>query len=110
MVTEADAQRIEEYLASLKVEWRSSPSGLQWHRLLELLEAHSSSADDRPPPPFILAASGESNASKLYRLGEQLRWAAEHSCLDVALTYLDTVPLEHWNIGAPGRWDRSSYY
>lgn len=108
-MTEADARRIEAYLASLQAEWRSSPAGLDWHRLVKLLDAHSSNPDDQPPPPFILAASGESNASKLHRLGEQLRWAAEHGCLDAALTFLDNVPLEKWNTGGPHRWNKSSY-
>lgn len=108
-MTTGDRQRIDDFLAALKSEWRSSPEGIYWHRLWELLKTHAS-AEDEPPKPFILSASASSNASKLRRLGEQLEWAANHGCLDAAFQYLSGVDRGYWSSCLPERWDRHSYY
>lgn len=104
----ADRLRIDEYLAALKAEWRSSPEGIYWHRFFELLQSYAQA--DGPPRPFILSGSASSNASKLVRLGEQLEWAAQHGCLDEALNYLGGVDRAHWSSCLPVRWDKHSYF
>jgi hypothetical protein len=109
-MTPTDVERIEAFLATIKAEWRSSPDGLHWHRFFQLLEKHANERDDRPPPPFILSGSGSSNATKLERLGEQLRWAAARGCLDNALEYLGALPVQHWNAGNPDRWHMHSIF
>ena len=105
-----DRERINAYLAGLKSEWRSSPQGIYWLRLWELLNQHARANENEPPKPFILSGSASSNASKLARLGEQLEWASEHSCLDEALLYLSGVDREFWSCCLPERWDKHSYF
>ena len=79
--------RIISFLATLKTEGRSSPC--DWHRFYEFLAAKKLPNKRAPPVPMILAAFGESDASKHRRLGEQLEWALENNCLDEAIQYLE---------------------
>jgi hypothetical protein len=102
---------IEEYLTSLKATGRSSPGGIHWHRFVEALRGRVGARAIEPPlPPLILAAASESNASKLYRLGEQLRWAAAHGVLADALALLEAVPRDGWNRGSAETWHRDGYW
>ena len=99
--------RIIGFLHALKAEGRSSPS--DWNRFYQFLAAKKVMNQKEPPVPFILAASGESDASKHRRLGDQLEWALVNNCLDEAIRYLEQVPVEQWNSSPPEQWDRESY-
>lgn len=65
--------RIEAFLGALKKEGRSSP--VDWSRFYLLLQSKKKSGQKDPPVPLILAACGESDASKHHRLLSQLDWA-----------------------------------
>jgi hypothetical protein len=99
--------RITSFLDSLKSEGRSSPS--DWNRFYQFLAAKKIPNQKSPPVPLILGASGESDASKHRRLGDQLRWAAANNCLDDAIHYLEQVPIEQWNSSQAKDWERDSY-
>lgn len=98
---------IEQFLRALKADGRSSPS--DWQQFHSFLERKRQPRQTPPSVPLILAASGESNASKHERLGEQLVWASEHGCLDEALDYLNAIPRDQWNSCAQEQWHQDSY-
>ncbi|MDP2318233.1 MAG: hypothetical protein Q8O42_02685 [Acidobacteriota bacterium] len=98
---------IDRFLLALKIDGRSSP--VDWHRFHLFLEQRKQPGQAAPPAPLILAASGESNASKHERLGDQLVWAHERGCLDEALDYLAAIPQEHWNSCPLDKWNQDSY-
>lgn len=102
---------IDAYLAGLKATGRSSPGGIHWHNFVEALrELVGAGATEPLLPPLILAAASESNASKIYRLGEHLRWAAAHGVLTDALALLEAVPRDGWNRGSAESWHRDGYW
>jgi hypothetical protein len=99
--------RIEEFLAALKADGRSSPQ--DWHRFHQFLQAKKQAGQKAPPVPLILAASDESNASKHHRLSAQLHWAQENGGIDDALRYLSNIPVEEWNSCPLEQWNQESY-
>ncbi len=99
--------RIEAFLAALKKEGRSSP--VDWPRFYLLLQSKKQSGQNDPPVPLILAACGESDASKHHRLSSQLDWALANDCLDDAIHYLEHVPAEQWNSCPLELWHQDSY-
>lgn len=102
--------RIEDFLKMIKTDDRSSPKGVRWHEFYEFLISKKRQGQTKPPVPLILAASGESDASKYRRLSDQLQWALQNDCLDEAIDYLQGIPRDHWNISPIGRWDQDSYW
>lgn len=96
--------RVEEYMAGLKTEWRSSP--IDWHSFHQFLKNKQTPNGTPPPVPMILAASAESAASKHRRLGEQLMWAAQNGCLSEAIEELDRIPKENWENSSEEKWNR----
>jgi hypothetical protein len=104
-----DWSAAEVWLERIKSQHRSSPEGYAWHQFWEWLGDSAQKGAGKPPVPFILAASGESAASKFGRLREQLRWANERGILAEALQWLDKRPLEEWNTCPPDRWEESFY-
>jgi hypothetical protein len=104
-----DWSTAETWLERIKSQHRSSPGGYAWHQFWEWLDNAAAHGAGEPPRPFILAASGESAASKFRRLRDQLRWAYDFGILADALRWLDARPLEEWNICLPGRWGESFY-
>ncbi len=105
-----DDQAITDFLEQIRAEGRSSPAGQHWMAFHEMLcrQAVRTGAG-RPPVPFILAASGESDSSKLRRLGEQLRWAQDNGTLEEALEFLRGLRPDQWNSGTAENLHRSSY-
>jgi hypothetical protein len=100
---------IEQYLRQIKAQGQSSPAGMHWNDFFNFLCSKQKPGQKKPPVPFILAASGESNASKHRRLAEQLVWAEAAGCIDEALACLGAIPIENWNTGSPERWNKESY-
>jgi len=100
---------IEVFLGSLKEQGRSSPAGMHWQRFYEFLQAKRRQDQGKPPVPLILAASGESDASKHRRLGDQLHWAEANGCLNEALRCLTDMPSEDWNTYPLAQWNQDSY-
>lgn len=98
---------IEGFLAELKANWRSSPD--DWNKFYLLLKAKQQLGQKKPPTPFILAASGESSASKHGRLTEQLHWAKESGCIDDAFFYLKNLSAEQWSSCSAELWRKESY-
>ncbi|MGH7964663.1 MAG: hypothetical protein ACRERD_23100 [Candidatus Binatia bacterium] len=105
----ASDSTIERFLDAIKAEGRSSPTGRYWHTFWELLQTMKKPDSKKVPVPLILAASGESNGSKLRRLSAQLEWALENGCLDEAIKYLQAMPNDQWNSGPLEQWERDSY-
>lgn len=99
--------RVEEFLATLKAEGRSSP--LDWQRFHRFLEKRKQPGRSDPPVPLILAASGASGATKHQRLGDQLYWAQENGCLDDALVSLSAIDADAWNCCSAEKWNRDHY-
>ncbi|HOO50073.1 MAG TPA: hypothetical protein PLK94_02175, partial [Alphaproteobacteria bacterium] len=97
--------KIEFFLNEIKGEGKSSPAGMYWNDFFLFLKKHKSHNEPDPPVPLILAASGESDASKHFRLSEQLYWAADHNCLDEAIKFLKNISSEKWNKGALEDWN-----
>jgi len=103
--------RIERLLSTLKAEGRSSPDGIHWQQFFEFLKGKKQAVSkENPPVPLILAASGESNASKHRRLASQLAWAMENDCLEEAIHYLQNIPTSCWNSGPVNQWEQDSYW
>ena len=100
---------IEVFLGTLKEQGRSSPAGMHWQWFYEFLLAKRRQGQGNPPVPLILAASGESDASKHRRLGDQLRWAEANGCLADAIRSLTDLPAEDWNACPPAQWNQDSY-
>jgi hypothetical protein len=103
------AEQIEAVLAGHKAAGRSSPAGMAWHEFCAGLSAMKPAEAPNPPVALILAASGESDASKHSRLRQQLDWADQHSLLDVALSRLGEIPPEQWNTGRRDNWHVDNY-
>lgn len=101
--------RIETLLAALKAEGRSSPAGHKWHLFHVFLQSKKRPGNKGPPMPLILAASGESDASKHRRLSEQLAWALDNACLQEAFDFLGHLPADEWNVCPPDQWHQESY-
>lgn len=101
--------RIAATLSEYKAAGRSSPAGLAWHEFWSWLSAAKPADTPNPPPPLILAASGESDASKHRRLRQQLEWADRHDLLDEAIARLVAIPIEQWNASSPESWNQDSY-
>lgn len=101
--------RITAILAECKAAGRSSPAGLAWHEFWSWLSAAKPADTPNPPVPLILAASGESDASKHHRLRQQLEWADRHDRLDEAITRLAAIPVEQWNASSLESWNQDSY-
>jgi hypothetical protein len=96
-------------LAECKIAGRSSPAGLAWHEFWCWLSAGKPAGATNPPIPLILAASGESDASKHLRLRQQLEWADRHNLLDEALARLVAIPVEQWNVSSLESWNQDSH-
>jgi hypothetical protein len=105
-----DEDLIDNFLARLKTEGRSSPLGQHWARFHSLLCGHAGPVPaSRPPVPLILAASGESDHTKHRRLAEQLRWAQTNGVLKESLQFLVNLQPDQWNECAAKDWSRSNY-
>ena len=102
--------KIESFLNAIKAESRSSPAGVYWQEFYAFLQTKKQEYQDDPPIPLILAASGESDASKHRRLSSQLEWATKNGCIDEAIRYLEDIPNEQWNSGTLEQWEQDSYW
>lgn len=105
-----DKGQVDSFLERLKSNGYSSPAGQHWAAFYDLLAQHAQRTGvSRPFAPLILAASGESDSSKHYRLAEQLRWAEANGVLADALRFLTALQPNQWNQGSAESWHRSSY-
>lgn len=95
---------IEEYIEVLRKEGRSCPKPYVWNEFWLALMIFSKGPKDRPPVPLVLHQWGESHASKLACLSDQLFWAKEHECLWFAFMLLADIPIQHWNKGNDSNW------
>lgn len=100
---------IETFLAEIKAEGRSSPSGWSWQEFWKRLDERKPPGAGRPLAPLILAASGASNSTKLLRLREQLLWADSHGLSRDALDWLRALPRDQWNRGSVQEWHEDNY-
>ena len=98
---------IDAFLLELRAHGRSNLE--QWHEFYLFLKTKTREGHRVPPVPMILAASGESAASKYNRLSEQLAWARENGCLDEVLDYLNDIPAEGWSTCPPDQWNEEHY-
>ena len=95
----------ETLVERLSVERRFLETA-NWQRFHLFLT--SLDAEEPIPQPLILAANYASPASKLARLGEQLRWAERNGVFAQAAGYLDCLPGEQWSHCGEERWARES--
>ena len=93
----------------MKEDERSSPSGMYWNDFFIFLKEFKHPDEPDPPVPLILAASGESDASKHLRLSKQLHWALDHDCLDEAIDFLRNLSSDKWNLGPLDTWNKEYY-
>ncbi len=98
---------VAAFLLELMADGRSSPA--DWQRFYLFLKTCKQPGQPDPPVPLILAASGESDASKHSRLACQLQWATENGCAGAALDWLRAVPAEQWNASPLAQWNQASY-
>jgi len=101
--------KIESYLESIKEEGRSSPAGMHWNDFFLFLKKFKKNDHTDPPVPLILAASGESDATKHRRLSHQLYWALDNGCVDEALSFLKNLDAAKWNSCTAESWYDSNY-
>lgn len=102
-------QGIAAFLKRIKADERSSPSGMHWNDFFLFLREFKRSGEPDPPVPLILAASGESHASKHLRLQKQLEWASDHDCLEEAIDLLRNLSPDKWNSGHLDTWSKEYY-
>jgi len=102
-------QKIETFLNEIKEDGRSSPAGMHWNEFSMFLKSFREQGESDPPVPLILAASGESAASKHNRLSKQLEWAMDYHCLDEAIAFLEKLGSDKWNSSSPENWHKSHY-
>ena len=104
-----DDEKIKIFMGRLQSEGRSSPSGHNWARFHSYLCKHQTQDSGRPLMPLILAAAGESDATKHLRLRAQLEWTASQGKLCEAIEWLNDLKLEGWNVGSSETWHLTSY-
>ena len=102
-------EKVDTFLSEIQSERRSSPSGRHWHDFWKWLEKKVPNQIEKPPMPLILAASGASDASKHDRLREQLLFAEHHGFSLEAIDWLTALPLDDWNHGSDGNWEKSFF-
>ena len=98
--------QIDVYVARLKAECRSAPTGRHWDDFYRHI-TRGFPSETLPCPPLILAASIASDAEKQQRLREHLLWANIHGRLDEAFAFLEQVPKDGWNVGGPETWSKA---
>ena len=106
-----DSIRTEQFLLNLKKQGRSSPAGIHWASFCKLINSIAECRGEiktEMPTPLILGGSVASNAYKQEWLGEQLPWAATHNCLDVAISHLERMDYDKWNVGSEEKWELHS--
>lgn len=72
------------------------PRPQEWAQFYKLILRHRSEGAPTPPISLILGGASSTNASKAHRLEEQLRWAADHDCLEPALDFLLSLDDAQW--------------
>ena len=82
---------------------------MYWNNFFILLKTFKQPGDLDPPVPLILAASGESDASKHLRLSKQLQWALDHDCLNEAIDFLRDLSFDKWNSGPLDTWNKEYF-
>jgi hypothetical protein len=60
--------------------------------------------------PLILAASGESPASRHRRLEAQLEWADQNNCLEQAIEFLEKLEDHQWETSPASTWNTTTYW
>ena len=104
-----DLGKATEYLRERAAAGYSSPTGSHWANFWSFLKKQKEASGEDPMRPLILAASGESDATKHRRLEEQLRWAADQACLAAALEFLKSLDNTAWNHCPEDQWATESY-
>ena len=104
-----DDSRIQDFLDRIKAQEKADPSGMWWQDFYLLLQRQKKAGESDPPVPLILAASGESSASKHRRLKSQLEWAQQNDCLEQALEFLEMLKKDQWTTSSASRWHTDSY-
>ena len=82
---------------------------MYWNNFFIFLKTFKQTDEPDPPVPLILAASGESDASKHLRLSMQLQWALDHDCLNDAIEFLRNISSDKWHSGSLDNWDKENY-
>jgi hypothetical protein len=78
---------------------RVCPVPTRWSDFWQLLpDKVQIGAGWKPPLPLILAAwHHASNLEKMLRLGDHIKWAAEHGVLDQASAFLRGLKEDEWH-------------
>ena len=78
---------------------RVCPQPRQWKELYEMLpDKRRKGTGWDAPLPFILAAWWDApEASKILRLREHIRRAADHNCLSEIYDYFRVIPEDNWH-------------
>src|SRR5688500_16645073 len=102
--------KIQDFLDEIKAQGKASPTGMYWNDFYLFLKRSKLTGEGNPPVPLILAASGESPASKQSRLEEQLSWALRNNCLDQAIEFLVNLEDHKWVTSPESRWNKDTYW
>ena len=105
-----DESKIQEFLDESKAQGKASPDGMYWNDFFLFIRKYKQAGETDPPVPLILAASGESPASKQQRLEAQLEWAQTNNCLEQAIDFLKKLDDQKWVTSPASGWNTSSYW
>ena len=94
-------KKLEDLLAYTKADGRICPMPEYWNQLWEMLPNKIRVGMGwKPSLPLILAAWHETpSISKILRLDEHIRYAAEHGALNEVDVYLRSLKSEQWFYG-----------
>ena len=99
--------RIDSFMDELRSRGRACPA--DWSTFQHVLSGFQKPGGAKPPVPMILAASAEAPSSKHRRLKQQLLWAEAHHCLDEALSFLEALPDDGWEVSSEQGWNKDNY-
>jgi hypothetical protein len=107
-----DCDRFQALLDYCSSDGRICPLPRVWHEFWRSLPERGRSGDkSQAPLPLILSSWwASSDDAKHARLREQIVWASDHACLDIAWPYLTNLPHKNWLMhGGQGEqcWARS---
>ena len=93
-------EKFKALLEYVKADERICPMPDAWNQLWEMLpDKKRVGAGWEPAPPLILAAWDSPYLTKILRLDEHIRYAADHGALDEIDSYLRGLKPEQWFYG-----------
>ncbi|MBT3071920.1 hypothetical protein KKP04_13720 [Rhodomicrobium sp. Az07] len=100
--------QLEALLSFVMSDDRVCPRPMEWHALWQKIGGRRLDTNGgitwEPAPPIVLSAWTFSNdASRAARFYEHLQWATAHGALDIADTFVRSLPQEAWHHSNPAK-------